>query len=109
MGSQGQIQMGHSQPAQKVPGVDPLGAGVQLIGVVVPDQAVVAEVHHHGEGLPSAVQLSDKNGIAVAHVDKVQSQHTQSSRRLIALTIPHLVDVYNGKLFLGQPKFPCEF
>ena len=109
MGSQGQIQMGHSQPAQKVPGVDPLGAGVQLVGVVVPDQAVVAEIHHHGEGLPSAVQLPGKNGITVAHVDKVQSQHTQSSRRLIALTIPHLADVYNGKLFLGQPKFPCEF
>ena len=108
MGGQRQIQMGHAQLPQEIPCVDPLGTGIQLAGMVVPNQAVMAKIHHHGEGLPPAVQFPDENGIAVAHIDKIQSQHTQSPSRFVALTIPYCVNVYNEKSKRSQPKFDQE-
>ena len=109
MRGQSHIQMGHAQLPEKISRIDPLRPGIQLSRMIVPYQTVMAKIHHQGKLLLRSLHLPNENTVSVAYVDKVQSQHTQSSRRLIALTIPHLADVYNGKLFLGQPKFPCEF
>ena len=75
MRCQRHIQTLHTQLPEKVPGIDALGAGVQLAGVVIPHKAVMAKVHHQRVPLLSVFQLANQNGITVAYIDKVQSQH----------------------------------
>ena len=78
VGQQHLVQTDDALLFQKVPGVDPLGAGVQLPRVIVPHQTVVAAVHQHGEFLLAVFNLPHQGGGAVAHVDKIQNQHCPS-------------------------------
>ena len=75
MGQQQDIQMVHSLLFQEVSRVNTLGAGVQLLGVVVTYQVVMAAVHQHGKPLRSLLHLPHQDGIAVANVDEIQYQH----------------------------------
>ena len=79
------IQVLHAVLAQEVPGVDPAGARVLHRRMVVPFQAVVAAVHQHGKARPVSLHLPDQDGVAVAHVDKVQYQHVQPPCSMVAI------------------------
>lgn len=75
VGDEQQIQPLHALLTEEIPGVDPAGALVLQGRVVVPHQIVMAAVHQHGKPGPACRYLPHQNGIAVAHVDKVQYQH----------------------------------
>ena len=87
VGDQQEIQVLHALLAQEVPGVDPAGARVLHRRMVVPFQAVVAAVHQHGKARLVSLHLPDQDGVAVAHVDKVQYQHVQPPCSMVASNI----------------------
>ena len=67
--------MGDPLFAQEVPGENPAGTRIRHRWMVVPHQAVMPAIHQHGKDLPPRLHLPDQDGIAIAHVDKVQYQH----------------------------------
>ncbi len=75
VGGQEDVQAADALLFQKIPGVNPLGPGVQLPRVVVTDQIVVAAVHQHGKAPRTSFHLLHQNGIPVADVDEIQNQH----------------------------------
>ena len=72
VGQDHHVQVGDALLFQKITGVYPLRPGVQLRGVVVPDQIVVSAVHQQGEFLPAVLHLPDQSGIAIAYIDEIQ-------------------------------------
>ena len=78
MGQQQNVQMGHALLFQEITGVDPAGTLVIQQRMVIPHQTVVAAVHQHGKHLPPFLHLPDQRGVAIAHVDEIQYQHTKS-------------------------------
>ena len=82
--------MGHAIFPQEIPGINPAGVGVAQLRMVIPLQCVMAAVHQHGKALHAAVHLPDQNGVAVAHIDKIQYQHARPPCEVVVSTITHL-------------------
>ena len=75
VGDEQQVQPLHPLLAKEISGIDPAGVLVLQRRMVIPYQIVMAAVHQHGKARPSRRYLPHQNGIAVAHVDKVQCKH----------------------------------